>query len=420
MKIRKINKKSQSLMISYVILISIVIAISIGVFVWLKDIATVEPPINCKEGTSIILTDITCSSSGIDLNLKNNGRFSIDGIILIISDESELTNPTYLIPVNQLGESAGSAFFEEVLKPGENVIAEYTSSTRPFVGGPTGETGFGGVEPVSFSNVKSIQIQPFIFGEKGGVVTCQDALIKQDVEGCNIGEPFNPLDLQGLISWWSFGNDYYDSFGGNTLNPTGGPTFVGRKSTNDAISFDGLTQYAQAASPIQLSGGSYTITMWANLAEKNQTHTQLPFLIQIGSGGVEGEGRIFMRFTGNLTENPRNENFALVNYILRVGESNTGENVLSSKLDWEENQWYFFAGTYNSDTGDMSLYVDGNHDKTDPETPNFMLDTTGTAPFIGKSQHVDAQNFNGSIDEVMIFNETLSQENITALYNYQK
>ena len=221
MKIRKINKKSQSLMISYVILVSIVIAISIGVFVWLKDVANVEPPINCKEGTSIILAEITCSSSGIDLNLKNNGRFSIDGIILTISNESELTNPTYLVPGSHVqGESAGSSFFEDKLKPSENTVINYTTQTRKFVGGATGQNGFGNKSDVTFLNVKSIQIQPVIYGDKGGLTVCQDALIRQEISGCSFTDALNPLDLQGLVGWWKFeGNaDYSFSDHHGTVN----------------------------------------------------------------------------------------------------------------------------------------------------------------------------------------------------------
>jgi hypothetical protein len=257
MKIRKINKKSQSLMISYVILISIVIAISIGVFVWLKNVANIEPPINCKEGTSVITTNITCTSSGINLTLKNNGRFSVEGMILTISNESELTNPTYLVPHEDyiVAETAGSIAFLQELKPGEETSVKYRNITRTFVGG-----SFDAETPISFSEVKSIQVQPFIYGERG-VVICQDALIKQEIDDCFIAGAFNPLDLPGLISWWKFDYSYDDSINGNTLNPTGGPLFVGRKSTDDAINFDGETQYAQATNPIQLEGKSYSISL---------------------------------------------------------------------------------------------------------------------------------------------------------------
>ena len=184
--LRQINhkKRAQSLMLSYVILVSIVIAISIGVFTWLKYAANVEPVVNCNEGTSIRLTDINCSSSGVDLNLKNNGRFSIDGIILTVSNETGLTFPTYLVPKKEYnaGLQAGSYFFDDKLKPDNSLIAEYSLYERRIVG----EEGFGDATLVDFDEIKTIQIQPFILSETG-IVVCQDAVIKQNVD-CSLSE----------------------------------------------------------------------------------------------------------------------------------------------------------------------------------------------------------------------------------------
>ena len=72
------NKKAVSLMVSYVILISIVIAVSIGVYAYLKAfVGDVEPAIDCKEETSFIIESYTCSIGNLELTLRNNGRFNI-------------------------------------------------------------------------------------------------------------------------------------------------------------------------------------------------------------------------------------------------------------------------------------------------------------------------------------------------------
>lgn len=179
------KKKAQSLMVSYVILISIVMALSIGVFVWLKSAANVEPVVDCKDGTSMRLVDIKCSSSGINLTLKNSGRFNVDGIILTVSNETEFLRPTYLIPLGEEGETTsqgGSYFFSPTLKPDETFIAYYSNKTKSIIG--TG--GFGPEEDIEFTEIKTIQIQPFLI-EKTGAVICQNALIKQNVECSLVG-----------------------------------------------------------------------------------------------------------------------------------------------------------------------------------------------------------------------------------------
>ena len=170
-------------MLSFVILIAIIIAISTGVFAWLRYAANIEPAINCKEGTSIILTDISCSPSKIELDLKNNGRFNIDGIILTVSDETEILEPTYLIPINthNAPRDPGGFLFDYKLKPGESVIADYSDKSKKLVG----IEGYGEETPVEFTSIKTIQIQPFIIDGKS-LIVCQDALIKQNTETCNL------------------------------------------------------------------------------------------------------------------------------------------------------------------------------------------------------------------------------------------
>ena len=184
------SKKAQSLMLSYVILISIVIAISIGVFVWLKYAANVTPPISCKEGTSVILEGMSYSSQGITLALKNNGRFNIGGVILTVSNDTELSSPTYLVASSKQnsGLDAGSYFFNSKLNPGDSVYSYYSNISKAL----NGTSGFGGETDVNLSKMKALQIQPFIYDDRG-VIVCQNSLIKQDIDVTStLGEPGQP------------------------------------------------------------------------------------------------------------------------------------------------------------------------------------------------------------------------------------
>jgi len=66
--LRKINlgkikfKRGISLMVSYVLLISISLIISIGVYAWWSSFQ-IPTKIDCDEGTSVILEDIDCSDA---------------------------------------------------------------------------------------------------------------------------------------------------------------------------------------------------------------------------------------------------------------------------------------------------------------------------------------------------------------------
>jgi len=179
--IRKKQKKAQSLMLSYVILVSIVLAISIGVFAWLRYSANITPPVSCKEGTSMIMTNFECSGSGINLDLKNNGRFNIEGIILTVSNASSLINPIYLLPadIHNQAKDPGSFIFDDSIKPGASLTADYSNKSKRLIG----TEGYGVETEVNLSGINYVQIQPFII-EENNIIICQGALIGQGVEEC--------------------------------------------------------------------------------------------------------------------------------------------------------------------------------------------------------------------------------------------
>ena len=386
-------------MISYVILVSIVIAISIGVFVWLKDVANVEPPINCKEGTSIILAEITCSSSGIDLNLKNNGRFSIDGIILTISNESELTNPTYLVPGSHVqGESAGSSFFEDKLKPSENTVINYTTQTRKFVGGATGQTGFGNKSDVTFLNVKSIQIQPVIYGDKGGLTVCQDALIRQEISGCSFTDALNPLDLQGLVGWWKFEGNADDSFSDHHGTVNGGEFIAG--DFGQALKFNGVDDYVDFGDKTNFEPQNLTISA----------------LVEIYGNGSGGNVNHILSKQNDSTGYRFFYNKFAKKFTITVWNSTGDPNAQVSSVI-NEDEWYHAVATY--DNSEIKIFINGVEDKTKLVPGGISYNPASSVPLLaGKAGAGNWNYLNGSIDEIMLFNQALSQENITALYEY--
>jgi hypothetical protein len=105
-KMRKIinNKRGISELISYVLLITLAIAIAGGTFVWLKYIAVPPAKETCPEVNVIILND-TCYNRCIEYSppvthpgnitfwIKNNGNFDVDGFKFLIANYS--VNPLF-------------------------------------------------------------------------------------------------------------------------------------------------------------------------------------------------------------------------------------------------------------------------------------------------------------------------------------
>ena len=163
------NKKAVSMMISYVLLISIAIALSIGVFAWLRTYANVEPLPECKPETSLRLEGYTCETISINLSVKNNGLFNISGYTLLVG------NTTQRLPIHTLSVIASQLNVKlHTLGPGHVV---FKNPLRP------GET-----QSISFNmgdtykrDVKIVQIQAFILSEKEEKVPCENAIITEEV-----------------------------------------------------------------------------------------------------------------------------------------------------------------------------------------------------------------------------------------------
>jgi hypothetical protein len=85
------NKRGLSLVIGYVLLIAISIVMSIIVYQWLKTYVPTEA-LECDEGTSIFINsisyDCTAGNERLDVTIKNNGKFSVNGYFIHVSNKT--------------------------------------------------------------------------------------------------------------------------------------------------------------------------------------------------------------------------------------------------------------------------------------------------------------------------------------------
>lgn len=79
-------------------------------------------------------------------------------------------------------------------------------------------------------------------------------------------------------------------------------------------------------------------------------------------------------------------------------------------------QWYHIACTYDADSSDYILYVDGVAVNTNGTAPAPLTDTDNIA--IGSLHHGGSDFFEGTIDDVRIYNRTLSPAEIAEIYNW--
>jgi len=157
------NRKAISEIVAYVLLIVISISLALLVYAWLKS-NILKPAEECPDSVSISI-EYKCNltKQSIDLKIKNNGLFTINGFI------ARASNKTGGLAICSLekDDDRGTFFFKkyigEELKPNE----EYEISELSYK---------------SCNNITRIEIEPFITNKE--IILCNKAIVSEEVKNC--------------------------------------------------------------------------------------------------------------------------------------------------------------------------------------------------------------------------------------------
>ena len=170
MNLQKItrNKKAVSDMVSYVLLIVIALAIAGGVYSWLRFyVPSQVDSQKCSEDVALAITDYNCSNRIIELTVENKGYFSSDGFFIRASNDSTK------LPVIGLNTTKSSGGLTNL--PGRYDIA---NRFKP------GAIEIAPFDYAPMEKIQRIQIQPFVVGKKGELLTCTN-IVDINLENCN-------------------------------------------------------------------------------------------------------------------------------------------------------------------------------------------------------------------------------------------
>jgi hypothetical protein len=195
-------------------------------------------------------------------------------------------------------------------------------------------------------------------------------------------EDFSTVGItDGLIGYWPLNGNLIDYSGGNnTLTASTGVSIVSGKDAL-AYNFNGTSTAFMTVGVDFTPKKAYTKIAWI------RTNTASAANIISGSSG-----EVFYAFGGLL-------------YL-----SNTWSSPqISASFNYSDGNWHQVVGTYDGTNG--RLYADGQLLVTGPlnDLPN------GITTFIGR--YSTANNFNGDIQYVKIFNRPLTAEEIKIEYN---
>lgn len=241
----------------------------------------------------------------------------------------------------------------------------------------------------------------------GGVVSSNASL---NLTGC-------PFALwQGLLAWYPFANNANDA-GANGLNGTvnGGTTFAADRfgNPNSCVSFDGSTGFVSVSDPAGLLNfdariNDYTVTVWVDLADTNNDYC---LVIDRGTGQAVPTSYT-LRFIA-----------AYDRFQFDLWDGTTGVSVTNFTAP-TPGQWCQLALVMQNQQ--MHLFFNGG-EETGPNNNGGVLpggfgstiNADGSRDFGRFAGGGFSDYFNGSMDEVRLYNRALSASDVATVYAFE-
>lgn len=218
------------------------------------------------------------------------------------------------------------------------------------------------------------------------------------------------VDGNDLVSHWKFdegsGTTAYDSAGSNDGTVYGATWTTGH--IEGALSFDGADDYVDVGDPIDESldfgaANSFSISAWI---KSNKDYSPIVHKRRCtGPGGVHYEGYDFTWSSEKL--------------YFAIEDTSSGYTQIFGNTIVSDDQWHHVAAVRDTAEDKLYLYADGSPDAT-PLTDNTTATlATSTSFHIGHRDLTAPPGYvyyEGTMDDVRIYNIALSAEEIWQLY----
>ncbi|MBP9109195.1 MAG: VCBS repeat-containing protein [Pyrinomonadaceae bacterium] len=204
-----------------------------------------------------------------------------------------------------------------------------------------------------------------------------------------------PLPLNG-VSWWKGNGDPNDTFGINNGVLINGAGYATGK-VGQAFDLRGSNDYLQVASPVGLPVGAAPRTMMLWFKTPNSWADTYPLMMQYGGTAPSSKFGLMAVDSGGRK-------------LYFWGEANdlVGSTVLQT------NTWYHGAVTYDGST--VKLFLNGQPETSQAKSLNTFSGSDFTLGRYGSNSAITGE-WNGLIDEAVIFSRELSQAEIQAVFD---
>lgn len=204
------------------------------------------------------------------------------------------------------------------------------------------------------------------------------------------------------VGYWRFDNNVDDLSGNNqTAALRGAATYSADRpsqlGTGSSLSLNGTNGTFVEVNPMNVSETGLAVSMWF----KGSAASKGLFTVAQGANGAQGLDRALYLSGTNIVSQ------------LRGGVST--ETIISSGKTYNDNAWHHVVYTFEQGVTTQRVYVDGV--QVAVGTQSASLFTTQDRIFIGYAPQAFQDYWTGLIDDVAIFNGSLSPTQVTALYN---
>lgn len=221
-------------------------------------------------------------------------------------------------------------------------------------------------------------------------------------------------ELSGLVAKYSFNNGNANDEVGTVHGTVNGATLTTDRfgNVNKAYSFNSLDSaqiiIPNAPSNTYANSDQFTIAYWVKFDASNETNVPI-----IAKALINGSWNGYSFYSNNTDGGYCNGQGKLFFYTAAGGMQDAcADNLPSDNF----NDWQFIVGVYGGTTNATTLYIDGVA-QADLGSISGTLETNSDLFLGGFNPNPYTHYLTGSIDDLRIFNRTLSQQEITQLYN---
>lgn len=239
-------------------------------------------------------------------------------------------------------------------------------------------------------------------------ISCNDGRDNDCDEDIDLEDSDCPTSEPSATYYWSFDTDMIDSISSLAGTPSSLDVTLGTAKFNNGLILDGNDDYVDFGNdPRPLFDSSiFTISFWFKKAPSETTGIIMSFSDATGTNTDD-------MFEGAIRPGAST---SIIN--LTISEGTTSLSMAS--LTEIDNNWHHVVFVYDYSISDLSIYLDGNLnaeattsiDIPDRNNLNLVFGCQKTS----NKCDLDENAFNGTIDEVIIFNEFLTPQKVTKLY----